>query len=52
MADFKAGQVWNALPVVKAGKAFFIDGMAWTNHGYFGVYEVMKEVEQALLGGG
>lgn len=52
MVGFQGGDVWNALPVVKAGKAVFVEGTVWTNHGYFGVYEVMKEAARALLGDG
>ncbi|MEM7737953.1 MAG: ABC transporter substrate-binding protein [Deinococcota bacterium] len=52
MENFLTGQVWNALPVVQADNAFNVEGTAWTNHGYFGVYEVLAEVEAALLGGG
>lgn len=49
MVEFQSSDVWNALPVVAAGNAFFVDGLAWTNHGYYGVYRVMEEVEHALL---
>ncbi|MEM6428977.1 MAG: ABC transporter substrate-binding protein [Deinococcota bacterium] len=49
MAELMAGDVWNALPVVAAGNAFNVPGFAWTNHGYYGVYKVLEEVEAALL---
>ena len=49
MVEFRGSEVWNALPVVQGGNAFFVEGLAWTNHGYYGVYRVMEEVAQALL---
>ena len=49
LGAMQASELWQALPVVKRGMAFNIEGTAWTNHGPNGVYRVMQEVEDALL---
>lgn len=49
LGTLQASELWQALPVVKAGRAFNIEGTAWTNHGPNGVYRVMQEVEEALV---
>jgi len=40
--------IWQTVPAVSAGRVHPVDGLAWSNHGYFGVMRVLDEVEAAL----